>query len=230
MRLNDQQKVTFYDSIADDFDVVMNQYEVSKRLRIIFTELLNDDIKGKTLLDAGCGTGLFSHEAVKRGADVTSLDIGQHLLDQVSKKCQTKRVIGSVTELPFKDNSFDIVISTEVIEHTTSAKKAIAELCRVTKPGGTLIITTPNKVWKFAVWVANIFHLRPYHSYENWSGWSELSAEVKKNKMTIKKLTGFNILPLFNPILQPFITFMDHFGGILGPVMVNIVVMAKKNE
>lgn len=91
----------FYESIAQEFDNVMNRYEVSKRLDIIFNRILKDNIKGKTFLDAGCGTGLFSQAAYERGAKVTSLDVGPKLLKQVSKKCKSKLVVGSVTDLPF---------------------------------------------------------------------------------------------------------------------------------
>ncbi len=59
-------KLIFYDSIAEQFDVLMNQYEVNKRLNIIFNRLLSDDLNGKLVLDAGCGTGRFSAKLIER--------------------------------------------------------------------------------------------------------------------------------------------------------------------
>lgn len=220
----------FYNSIADQFDGVMSRYEVGKRYDLIFNKFLKGKLRGKTLLDAGSGTGIFSKGAVDRGAVVTSLDVGKELLDQVAKKCQSERVVGSVTNLPFKDCSFDIVLSTEVIEHSTDPQKAIRELCRVAKPGGILIITVPNEVWKFSVSVADWLRVRPYHGNENWISWLDLKRSVEKEGMVIKELFGLNILPYFHPLLQPIITFFDHFGW-LAPAMVNIgVVCVKPSE
>ena len=134
-----KDKMYFYEEFADRFDEKMGRYEVEKRLRIIFSDLLAPrDLEGKQVLDAGCGTGLFSQAATNLGAQVTSMDIGQGLLAQVAKKCDTRRVVGSVLDLPFGSESFDVVISTEVIEHTPDPHRSVSELCRVVKKGGTL--------------------------------------------------------------------------------------------
>ena len=227
---NDLKKEEFfYESIAADFDNVMNRYEVAKRLDIIFNKILNFDLKGKKFLDAGCGTGLFSAAAAKRGAIVTSLDVGSKLLEQVAKKCKSKRIIGNVAKMPFKDNSFDIVLATEIIEHTSNPEKSIGELSRVTKPGGLVIITVPNKIWKLSIYIANIFKIRPYHAFENWLWWWELRNFVTKNNMNIESNFGFNIIPFFHPLLQPIITFFDPLGKLVSPLMVNIAIVARKN-
>ncbi len=219
----------FYESIAGEFDNVMNRYEVSKRLDIIFKKILKSDIKGKTFLDVGCGTGLFSQAAYEKKANVTSLDVGPKLLKQVAKKCKSKLVVGSVTNLPFKDNSFDIVIATEIIEHTSDPKKAVAELCRVVKPKGTLIITMPNKVWKFSLFLADLLRIRPYHAFENWLFWWDLNGMIKSNKCKVKKSFGFNIIPFFHPLLQPAITSADSYGSGFGKlVMVNMAFVVTK--
>src|SRR3712207_2460903 len=113
----DDGRLQFYERFAGEFDARMNRYEVTKRLRLVFDEAL-PDISGLDLLDAGCGTGLFSQVAVERGARVTSLDVGEGLLAEVAKKCDSRRVVGDVSALPFESESFDVVICTEVIEHT----------------------------------------------------------------------------------------------------------------
>lgn len=223
------KKELFYNSIAGDFDNVMSRYEVGKRYGLIFNKLLKGKLKGKTLLDAGSGTGIFSQGAVERGAIVTSLDVGEDLLNQVAKKCQSKRVVGSVTELPFGDDIFDIVLATEVIEHTIDPQRAIRELCRVVKPGGILLITVPNKIWKFYVSIADWFKIRPYHGHENWIFWSDLKNGVRREGMKIQTTFGFNILPFFHPWLQPIITICDSLGDVAGPLMVNMGVLCVKN-
>ncbi len=78
--------MNFYEDFAAEFDSVVNMYDTKKRLSVIFDELLaGENLKNKKLLDAGCGTGWFSAEAVKRGAKVTSMDVGQKLLKEVAK-------------------------------------------------------------------------------------------------------------------------------------------------
>jgi malonyl-CoA O-methyltransferase len=94
-------KSLFYETFAERFDPEMNHYDLQRRLEIVYDELLPDDLAGKQLLDAGCGTGWFSKKACDRGAKVTSLDVGEKLLAQVAKKCDSRRVVGDVLALPF---------------------------------------------------------------------------------------------------------------------------------
>ena len=150
----------------------MNRYEVNKRLALVFDRLLGaDDLRGKAFLDAGCGTGLFSAAAAQRGAQVISLDVGEKLLAEVALKCKSDRVVGDLAALPFGDAAFDVVLSTEVVEHLRRPEQGVKELCRVVKPGGILLITTPNRVWRPAVLFATRVRLRPYEGIENWVSW-----------------------------------------------------------
>ena len=105
-------KSRFYDSIASDFDAIMNHYDLQRRLEVVFDQLLREtDLKGSKLLDAGCGTGFFSSRSLAAGADVVSVDIGPKLLVEARKKGITKPVASDVTKLAFRDNTFDVVIS-----------------------------------------------------------------------------------------------------------------------
>ena len=187
------------------------------------------ELKGKKLLDAGCGTGWFSRRAVELGAVVTSLDVGENLLNEVKKKCETTRVVGDVTALKFKDNSFDIIVSSDVIEHTPDPKLAIKEMARVLKKGGVLALTVPNNCWHFAVSIGNALKLRPYQGYENWVGWGQLKKELEKNGLQVKKQMGFHFIPFVVSALYPVIDYFDRYGeSALGRVMVNIGVRAEK--
>ena len=172
-------KMYFYERFAEEFDSTMNMYDTQKRLEVFYKELLVEDIRGKNLLDAGCGTGWFSKKASDRGASVTSMDLGEKLLSKVKEKCNSTCVVGSVLQIPYNDNSFDIVVSSEVIEHVPDPHKALQELFRVLKPKGVLIISTPNKFWHFSLRIANCFKLRPYQGLENWSNWYQIQKEMK---------------------------------------------------
>jgi 2-polyprenyl-6-hydroxyphenyl methylase/3-demethylubiquinone-9 3-methyltransferase len=220
----------FYERFAGDFDREMNPYEVEKRIRLIFGEVFAGvDLVGRRLLDAGCGTGLFSKIAVEAGARVTSVDVGPALLAEVAKKCESERVVGSVTDLPFLDRTFEIVICTEVIEHTPDPRRAVAELARVLAPGGTLVLTTPNRVWHPMIRLANFLKLRPYEGLENWVRWSDLRRWLGEDGLAVAELRGFNALPFLHPVLYPLIDRLDAFGGgILGRLMINILAVASR--
>lgn len=91
---------------------------------------------GKTALDVGCREGVQTRWLQGRGYEVTSID--------VDKRFDEARVVNANETLPFADDSFDLVWCSEVIEHLEDPAASLAELQRVTKPGGELILTTPN--------------------------------------------------------------------------------------
>jgi 2-polyprenyl-3-methyl-5-hydroxy-6-metoxy-1,4-benzoquinol methylase len=224
--LDEKQK--FYDRFAGEFDRKMNRYDLERRVEVVFQDLLPEDLQGKCLLDAGCGTGWFSLRATQRGAKVTSIDVGLNLLEQVSSKCSTRRMVGDICHLGFADGSFDIVVSSEVIEHVPEPRKAVAELARVLKPGGLLALTTPNRIWHFAITFANRIGVRPYEGHENLVDYSSLVKWVSQEGLVIESHFGFHLFPFVTPLAYPVLRFMDRFGKCLGPVMVNQAIRARK--
>lgn len=219
----------FYDGIAEEFDRIMNRYDVERRIDAIFDVLLGGiDLAGRSLLDAGCGTGLFSARACQRGAKVTALDIGPRLLEQVRRKCGARTVRGDVLDLKFRDGAFDVVVSSECIEHTRDPRKAVHEMIRVCRPGGLIAITCPNHFWYWLCAVANRLHLRPYEGLESWPRWSELKGWVEETGARILEMRGIHLFPFQIAALQPALKFLDRFGRSLGRFCVNQAVLAIK--
>jgi 2-polyprenyl-3-methyl-5-hydroxy-6-metoxy-1,4-benzoquinol methylase len=223
-----KDKIFFYERFADEFDSKVNMYDTLKRVDVVFNELLKQDLNGKRMLDAGCGTGWFSQAAVRRNARVVSLDLGSKLLAQVAKKCSSERMVGSVLKLPFADNSFDFVVSSEVVEHTPDPIGCIREMFRVLNDGGILVLTTPNSFWYWSVWLANRFHLRPYQGLENWTGWWQMKREMKRVGFTIQVMKGIHLFPFVIKKTHKILDFFHRFGDILGPFMVNIAIRCRK--
>lgn len=102
---------------------------------------------GEKILDAGCGTGVFTLDFLTQGAEVVGLDISAPMLKFAEKKAEGYSfsvVQGDMIYLPFKDNSFDHTVSITALEFIEDAQTAINELFRVTKPGGQVVVATLN--------------------------------------------------------------------------------------
>ena len=217
----------YYESIAGDWDSWMDVQELRKRLRILFErELVRGDVQGRRVLDAGCGTGHFSRVLSGWGADLVSVDVGEGLLSQVLEKCRTRAVEADVRSLPFPEESFDLVLCTEVIEHTPDPRAAVAELCRVLAPGGTLLLTVPNRFWLPLVKAAATLGLRRYAGFENWVGYTELPLWVREQGLSVEEQSGFNPIP-HTFFCRPAFDRLDRLA-FLHPFMVNMLVRGRK--
>jgi 2-polyprenyl-3-methyl-5-hydroxy-6-metoxy-1,4-benzoquinol methylase len=218
--MSDQSR--FYDNIASDFDRIMNSYDLQRRIEVVFDQLLaGSDLRGLRLLDAGCGTGYFSQRAISSGASVTSVDIGVNLLKEARKKGASQTVASDITRLGFADNSFDVVVSSECIEHTPSPETAVSELVRVLRPGGTLVVTCPNRFWHWSCRLANALGIRPYLGLENWPSWSSLRKWNQANGIDITAHIGLHLFPFVLKPTHGMLRLLDRAGGKLGPLYVN---------
>jgi 2-polyprenyl-3-methyl-5-hydroxy-6-metoxy-1,4-benzoquinol methylase len=218
-----------YDLIAQDFDSIMNRYDAERRLNMVFEELLlGVSLKQALLLDAGCGTGLFSVEAARRGARVVSLDCGRNLLHETRRKGIMKLVAADAAKIPVRDSTFDLVISSECVEHTLSPQRTLRELVRVLRPGGWLVVTCPNNIWRWSCSVANLLNLRPYHGLENWPAWEELRTWTTEAGIRIHQHRGLHLFPFVLRWSHPLLRRLDRFGGQLGPVYLNQCLAGQK--
>jgi len=102
---------------------------------------------GDRLLDLGCGAGRHAFEAARRGARVVAVDADAVELKDVAGALAGEEhawaVNGDGCRLPFADASFERVIAAEVLEHVPDDERAMAELARVLRPGGTMAVTVP---------------------------------------------------------------------------------------
>lgn len=109
---------------------------------------------GEELLDAGCGTGIFTLDFLREGAQVVGLDVSRPMLDVAQTKLKgnpIELVQGDMLCLPFKENSFDKTVSVTALEFIEDAPRAIGELFRVTRPGGWIVVATLNSLSPWAV-------------------------------------------------------------------------------
>lgn len=100
----------------------------------------------KLILDVGCGNGWVANHFLKKGKKVISMDISTKNPIQVLKENPSENhaaIIADVFHLPFRKNSIDAIIASEIMEHVYDPNLFVRKLLEVLKPGGKLIIITP---------------------------------------------------------------------------------------
>lgn len=143
------KKIKVYDSTAG-YDLAAENYDKKEAYLNSFEKRqflpLLGDIKGKKVLDVGAGTGRFSIILQAAGADVTAMDVSEKMLAKLSKKNKKiKTVVGDAENMPFEDNSFDMVTAAFLIVHLKDPTRFLDEAYRILKNGGLLAISNINQ-------------------------------------------------------------------------------------
>lgn len=124
-----------------------------KRASVILRDAISNLHPDSKILDAGCGYGLYSLSLESIGfRNIDAVDVDEGRIATLHKMFDEKPGlsghinlhVGSLTKLPFADNSYDAIICSEVIEHIADHDSAVSELGRVLKPGGTLLLSVPT--------------------------------------------------------------------------------------
>jgi 2-polyprenyl-3-methyl-5-hydroxy-6-metoxy-1,4-benzoquinol methylase len=99
-----------------------------------------------SVLDVGCGAGPGLRYFAARGARAVGVDLVHYPLLETQRLAPAAHLVqGDVArDLPFADGSFDLLLLSELIEHITDEQPLLAECYRVLRPGGAVVITTPN--------------------------------------------------------------------------------------
>ena len=98
---------------------------------------------GAVLVDAGCGGGLLAPHVRRLGYRHVGVDLRRSGLEQSSARGMDP-IAGDVTALPLADGCADVVVAGEILEHVTDLSGTVAELCRVLRPGGLVVLDTVN--------------------------------------------------------------------------------------
>ena len=102
------------------------------------TEFTRRFALGKALLEVGCGTGLLLSRFAEFTESARGVDLSPGMLEKARERGLSV-LEGSATALPFSDSSFDVTCSFKVLAHVPEIEKALAEMARVTRPGGHII-------------------------------------------------------------------------------------------
>lgn len=118
------------------------------------------NVRGKKILDAGCGTGRECEILAKRGAKVFGIDVSEFMLKVAKKRCKdlgVKFFQRDMEKTGFCDESFDFVLAILSIQYKRNIKKVFREFWRILKNGGKILVVVPHPVKKMIEYSKNYF-------------------------------------------------------------------------
>lgn len=198
--MKDRVRKGYDGAVTDD----VHRYDElgQKHFTKIAHELIADvELDGKEILEVGCGTGILSMLLMKRGANrVVGGDISKSMIEQGWEKASEQgyekdriefRELDS-EKLPFGDNSFDIVMSSMMLELVPNQEQVVAEMVRVVKPGGMIALSThgPEHYYELIEAALNAIRIRDFIRFLGYrfEVWQLKEVELKK----ILKRAGLN--------------------------------------
>ena len=190
-----------YERIAHNWADLIDAYDTQRRLETLLGSFLGiERIRGKRCLDAGCGLGFFAKGLLAMGATrVVAVDIAPSLVRRLQRECpKTDCRVGDLMDLTpsIGAETFEVVVSSEVIEHTPNPERVVAELARRVVPGGWLAISCPNARWHWLLSAAQALRMRkPYEGYENWVRPQALKTWMSDAGLVVERAEGIHCLP-----------------------------------
>lgn len=170
------------------------------------------DIKGKSILDVGCGGGILSESLAKEGALVTGIDRGEKVLQIAKLHAKESGIKINYQHTNIEDfhkgtkEKFDVITCLEMLEHVPDPNSIINVCSMLLKPGGKVFFSTINKNLKaflFAIVGAEyILNLLPKgtHEYKKFIKPSQLHVWAKANSLSFNSIVGMT----YNPITQKY--------------------------
>jgi len=174
-----------YDSSIEDYVIYV--------MHIATYNFAEEFTRNKRVLDYGCGSGYGSARIAKNAIHVDAVDVAEdavayaqehYTADNIAFHCCTPD-----SRLPFPDQSFDTVLSFQVFEHIQKTGHYLSEIRRVLKPGGQLILATPDRSTRLLPWQApwNRWHIREYDTSSLRKSLRDFFPEVDIMRMSGRK-------------------------------------------
>lgn len=219
-------------------------HDLSGRLLASVMFVDDNDIKNKVVLDIGCGYGWCELNFIDRDVKkIVGIEVTEKDLETIRKNIKSDKLelhVSSATDLLFSADSFDTVVSWEVIEHIPRGDEKImfSEVARILKPGGAFYLSTPHRsfftnildpAWWFGHRHYSKDHLVKYAQ--------DTSLEVEDVKIKGGWWSLFYILNMYiskwvlmrKPILEPFFSEKEHLEYMSDNGFANMFIKFRKS-
>jgi len=197
----------FFDNMAKDRNMsiaenLIVEYEQKKRSQRVIS--LIDPQPEELILDIGCGNARDFIPVLTKESKITGVDLSPRMIEEARRELKNydgfELEVGDATNLRFPNSYFDKVLASEIIEHIPDWEKAISEMMRVLKPGGYLVVSTPNrKSWygfdRFLY--ENILLKQWEHPYDQWKTYNELEKALTGCGFKVASYHGMCYMPGF---------------------------------
>lgn len=172
-------------------------YQANHQLVLSLVQQYLPHSKKLKILDAGCGTGLLLQKLQQFGG-AQGVDISPAAIDFCSQR-KVKARVASLTKLPFKDNTFDVITCVDVLYHlrVKSDVQALRKLQRVLKPGGIVVLRVPANKW---LKLAHDIHVHTRQRYTK----NEVQQKLIQAQFKILKVSYVNLIFLVLAIVKYF--------------------------
>ena len=196
------------------------------------------------VLDIGCGHGWYPLHLIEKWqlkGHITGIDISSHNItlfqNEIKKRGYSEKLSASVANaenLPFPDNTFDIVYSTESLEHIESTDKFFSEAGRVLKSGGKLIITTPSgpmhRFWISIFWIPlkikRLLHPRKdsidSRVFEKSLSWKQIRTAYDSQE--------FKVENYHKSVMLPHESYIQFFPKIIQKILLRMAIKLEKSR
>ena len=180
-------------------------------------------LKGKKVLDIGCGGGLVSESLSLKGAFVTAIDENNKNLNQAKNHAKINSLKINYIKSSFDNfykknkNKFDLILCLEVLEHIDNFKKTLQQITTLVKPKGTLVLSTINRNLKslilakiFGEYILNWIPIGT-HEFEKFIKPVEIIDVLENKNLKIKDIKGLEFNPISNQWLLTNNTNVNYF-------------------
>ena len=169
-------------------------------------------VPGERILDVGCGSGVFASRMAELGAQVTAVDSNPEVVNYGTRHfardgLEFRR--GLLDELGFADGSYDAATCLEVVEHVFAAQadKLFCDLRRIVRPGGRLLMTTPNYrgLWPMVEWASDRFgsnHVMREGRHINFYHRARLRESLERAGFEVERLRTFSTFAPFTAVVS----------------------------
>ena len=217
----------YFESLGEDFQRFESAYDVQQRTKLIF-DLLPDGRRFARGLEVGCGMGSITRSVMSRADHYTVSDISKKMAEHVGTTYDCSWSQADACNLPFDDDAYDLVVSSECIEHTPDPLKAVREMARVLQPGGHLIITTPNRLWYPVLALSQLLKIRKFEGNEIWVWPGQVANALRENRCDVVQISGCHLVPWQVPGAKWLLPSFDKSGRYLYRLMINFGILAVK--